>query len=638
MQINIAEEELDQTGEVTKREQVKIHIGAAAEEMEQNRDKEKANDKAESKFDKEKEGSNEQNNNGSTREQLENSKKRKYDNISKEMQEYYVGTPHSWEYVEGSKGWFIIETTKNYKFYFNKKTNEKTWECPEDVEELFVRQKMKKEDINNVDKQYEDAEKNDYNKCVGRDNSFYGNDGSYGYDTKYNDSADPSVNQNRNRKDEDLEFILREYKNLLIEKNINEFCKYENVLAYMLYDRRYLNVPKERRKEFFHILIKEIKEEKKCEIKTLVENFINMLNEMENKFTYPFSEYDAVHILKGKKEYKGNYTKEWANSRNKLLGNFLEKKKKEKQKQMEEEFEQILYDHMQDENPGVWIKIKNNLMKNEKYVILSYDKKNKIFEDVSQTLLAKRKQQNRRSGGDRRSGRADTDDGIHFRKGSQTLEEHKKNTNNEKNIFLSLLHEKLKHPNIDEGLLNDHKINIKKNSNFENDCFIPRELTNDERYKKLKLNASEKYYIYKEFIKNYINLKREMFDKLLGELSINCINNSLEDIIKMTDKNNKSFKSLKRHHLEEVHAKWRNYKIREAKKIFKDFLKKSNFVKHDSDEREKYADLVNELSTDVSYQRLDCVPEEREEIIKERIKELKVEHEQNKNLAERLNF
>ncbi|SBS90535.1 conserved Plasmodium protein, unknown function, partial [Plasmodium ovale curtisi] len=38
------------------------------------------------------------------------------------------------------------------------------------------------------------------------------------------------------------------------------------------------------------------------------------------------------------------------------------------------------------------------------------------------------------------------------------------------------------------------------------------------------------------------------------------------------------------------------------------------------------------------YQRLECVPDAREALIKERIDELKKEHERNKNLAQRLNF
>ncbi|KYN98750.1 hypothetical protein PGSY75_1111200 [Plasmodium gaboni] len=533
----------------------------------------------------------------------------KYNNLSKDIQEYYVGVPYSWEYVEGSKSWFIVETSKNYKFFYNKKTNEKTWICPEEVEELL--DKQNKEEYSDI----KSEEENDYNS---------------------------------DDKKEDMDDILKAYKELLIEKQINEFSKYENVLATILYDSRYLNVPKDMRKEYFNKLIKEINEDKKDELKILIENFQSLLNKKEEYFYYPFNEHDVIKVLKNHKAYDGNKTNNWVQTRNRLLKNFLEKKTKETEKKVEHKFEDALINYLENENPKEWIKIKNYLMKKEKYDILSYKRKNQIFEQVSENMLKEIKKKKKRkytSARDEKDDYAryendkdeyDYDDRRKYSK--KEFEDYQKEKTNEKNLFITILHEKLKCPKIDEELLKIEYNSIDNKNTFEDICLLPRDILNDERYKNITLNDNEKFVLYKEFINNYIDSKKMSFHKLLSELSINCINNTLDEVIHMIDKNNKTFKDIKKYHLEKNFNKWREYKIKEAKNIFKNFLLKFNYIKYNSDEQNNYKQLIDRLSQDVSYQRLNCIPEEREKIILSRIEELKEEHEKNKNVAERLNF
>ncbi|GAW80883.1 hypothetical protein, conserved [Plasmodium gonderi] len=561
----------------------------------------------------------------------------KYDHLSREMQEYYVGVPYSWEYVEDSKGWFVIETSKNYKFYFNKKTNEKTWKCPKEVE-ILMKKKQGKRAINKSGEKNDNCHFSDEQHCNG-----YGTTNDYAIGD--NKSCGITNSKWRNSYGKiDMEKILREYKDLLIEKNMDKFCKYDNVLAHILYDQRYLNVPKELRKEYFHKIIKEIDEDKKRELKMLIENFQNLLSKVGDEIVYPFNESDAISLLKGKEGFEGNHTKNWNFTRNKLLKEFLEKKKKDMEKEMEQNFEIVLNNHLKEASPGGWIKIKNNLGKNKKYEILSYDKKNQIFQSVSQKLLEKRKNKcspndqelyPQRSRGSR-TWEHDEKTSVRHSKDGRVSGKERANMD-ERNLFLSLLHEKLKKPTMDENILKYDTFPMKKYSNFEDAFKIPTDLTKDERYKNIRLSDMEKFDLYKKFINSYINSKRDMFEKLLHEVPINYVNKSIHDIIKLVDKEDRIFTSIKLEHLEMVFSKWKNYKIREAKKMFTDYLKKSNFVKYNSDERDNYERLLGVLSQDLSYELLKCVPMERESIIKERIKELKAEHEKNKNLAEKLN-
>ncbi|SBT76993.1 conserved Plasmodium protein, unknown function [Plasmodium ovale] len=547
--------------------------------------------------------------------------------VSKETQERLVGVPHSWEYVEDSKGWFIIETSKNYIFYFNKKTKEKTWKRPQEVEELRKGKRMKSEKRAGC---YGDDYDNAY-----RDN---------GADLSGNDGTSRTKAEAASRDDEKIEAALKEYKNLLREKKMSVFCKYEKVLGNILYDKRYQNVPKEMRKEYFYKLVKEIDEDKKVELKKLMENFENFLKKEQDKFIYPFKESDAVLILKGKMEYEGNYTQSWEKTRNKVLNNFLLKKKEKIKIKAEEEFEKNLYDCLKDEHPGLWIKIKKKIIKEKKYDILSYEKKNELFDIVSNKLLEKKKKNLIRK---KKEEYLNCDneynkDNFQHVGISQHKIEKREYSFNEKNIFLGILHEKLKYPIIKDDFFVKYNRSSylfdKENRNFEKMCSIPSDILNDDRYKKLHLNDKDKFIIYKEFINSYIKMKQDTFHKLLSPLSINYINKSLGDIIKMVDHNNKIFKVIMQEHLEDVYEKWKNFHIREAKKIFSDFLIKSNFVKHDSDTSANYPELIRALSCDISYQRLDCVPDAREALIKERIDELKKEHARNKNLAQRLNF
>ncbi|CAD2091293.1 conserved Plasmodium protein, unknown function [Plasmodium vinckei lentum] len=515
--------------------------------------------------------------------------------ISKEVQEYFVGVPESWEYVEKSKGWFIIETSKNYKFYFNKRTQEKTWKCPKEVEELLNKQNLN-DDIENGNN-YEQAENSEFQNEISRDK------------------------ENKNKADEEMEKIINGYKSLLIEKEINEFSKYESVLGNILYDNRFMKVPKDLRKDYFYKLIKEIKEDKKNELKMLIENFQSLLKKFENKLEnlYDHKE-DIIKLLKGKTEYEGNHTKQWKNTRSKLLDNYLDKLIKEKETKLEQEFEQDLWDFLQTESAGVWFKIKNTLMKNKKYELISYEKKNKLFDIISKKILENRKHNKSQT---------------NRKYNSNQFERHDKN---QKNLFTVFLHERLKYPDVEKSLEYFLKHKYLEDKKFDEIGLISNDILNSENYKQIFLSDKEKYMIYKDFINNYINLKRERFDKLISQLSINLIDKSLEQIIQIVDENNKIFKAIKPKHLEHIYINWKKKNIHEAKKIFKDFIIKSNYIKHDSDQSDKYTKLLTQLSEDVSYRRLDCVPDEREQIIKDRIKEMKKEHEKNKNIAEKLNF
>ncbi|EUD65570.1 hypothetical protein C922_04076 [Plasmodium inui San Antonio 1] len=534
----------------------------------------------------------------------------RYDHLPREVQEYYVGVPYSWEYVEGSKGWFIIETSKGYKFYFNKKTSEKTWKCPKEVNILL----KKKQSDNPGDESVERS------PTGGRHNGAMEIDSDSGAATS--NGVTNGATRQGSQGERSMEKILKDYKNLLIEKNMDQFCRYENALPHLLYDERYLKVPKEMRKEYFNNLVKEIDQDRRRELKMLVENFQSLLSEVEGEIGYPFEEADAISILRGEKAFQGNGSKNWNVTRSKLLREFLQKRKKNMERETEEKLEQSLLDSFRGESPGAWIKIKNNLLRSTKYDILSFEKKQHIFQSVSQKLLAKRKGESRHA------------DSLSDVKRSN----HRDNAvTDKKNVFLSLLHEKIKHPVVDEAILKDETFTDKMCDSFEEALQIPPDLTTDERYRNIRLTDTEKLDLYREFITSYINMKRDTFKKMLHEVPINHMNDSVEDIIRLVDKRDRIFKSLPAAYLEDVFSKWRSYKIKEAKKVFADFLKKSNWVKHDSDERGNYDALLEVLSQDVSYQRLKCVPMDRDEMVKKRIRELKEEHEKNKNLAERLN-
>lgn len=392
----------------------------------------------------------------------------------------------------------------------------------------------------------------------------------------------PEGNVNKSKEDEKMEKIIKEYKSLLIEKQINEFSKYENVLGNILYDNRFLKVPKDLRKDYFYKLIKEIKEDKNNELKILIESFQKLLKKFENKLESIYNHKDdIINLLKGKKEYEGNHTKKWKNIRSKLLDNYLDKLIKEKEAKLEQELEQDLWDFLKTESTGVWFKIKNTLMKNKKYELISYEKKNKFFDVISKKILESRKHNKSQ---------------INKKHNSSQFERHDKN---EKNLFTVFLHERLKYPDIEKSLEYFSKYKNLENKKFDELGLIPDDILNNKNYKQIFLPDKDKYMIYKDFINNYINLKREHFNKLISELSINLINKSLEQIIQIVDENNKIFKAIKSKHLEQIYVNWKEKNIYEAKKIFKNFIIKSNYIKHDSDQSDKYTKLLINLSEDV---------------------------------------
>ncbi|VWU50461.1 conserved protein, unknown function, partial [Hepatocystis sp. ex Piliocolobus tephrosceles] len=375
-----------------------------------------------------------------------------YDNISKEQQEFLVGVPCSWEYVENSKGWFIIETSKNYKFYFNKKTNEKTWDCPKEIEKHMTpaTTTTTNNNNNNNNTSWDNIRETSSNDVVRNTNG---------------DQCHMKIEENN--KSNDVTTKVEEYKQLLIEKKINKFSIYEKVIDSILYDSRYTNIPKDLRKELFYKIIKEIDNKKDVELKRLIEGFQLLLNKKKEEFKYPYKLSDAIKCLEGKKEYIGTQSKEWIDIRNKLLKKVLDKKFKEKQKEVSEKLEKALFVALQNENnKGIILQIKNSLIKKKKYDILTKDEKNKIYEQVIKNISEKKKKRtfhnNNMSSTIRRSNSNNNklyvykkrdEDYYHYNKGKDTLtqeyvsEINKKKRHNldEENIFLSLLHEKVKH-------------------------------------------------------------------------------------------------------------------------------------------------------------------------------------------------
>lgn len=517
----------------------------------------------------------------------------KYDNITKEIQEYYVGVPYSWEYIENSKSWFIIETSKNYKYYFNKKTNEKTWECPEELEQI----------LKELNKENEESEE------------------------QKGENKENEENFNVEGNNESLDDILEGYKQLIIEKKINEFAKYESVLVHLLYDHRYLKVPKELRKEQFYKLLKEASSGKKAELKILSESLQKFLHEKEYKFVYPYKESEVLKILKKRKEYIGNtymnQSEEWKQAREKIVKNFIEGKKNEKKKKIKYKLEEDLRESLKNEDPKDWPFIKNKIRKKQKYELLSYEEIDILYEKVKDELLKQKK---------RKLEKGPLETYVKRKKELDTSRTNK----NEENMFLQILSEKLKYPVIEKDLLKFHNYGSKES--FEKLVKIPDSIVHYEKYQKLSLSNQEKFDLYKIFIQKYINEKLDVFNKKLHELSINCINNSFEEIVKMIDKDQRLFKSLTSEHLMKNFNQWRDQSINEAKNIFKNYLLRCTFIKHNSDEEGLYAQLINFLSNEVSYNRLACIPEERDQIIRDRIKELKKEHNKNKNLSEKLHF
>lgn len=180
-----------------------------------------------------------------------------------------LGEPESWESI-GKTGWLRVETEKGFTYFYHKKKKKTSWTCPPEiakaVAELDGVLGLAEEPA--AGKDAETPEKKQDGGATVDSGEGREAEADKKKDEEEEEKKKPSKLERVQTREEEQQAAkekdqLRNFKQLLIEKSVKPFDKYEKWLPKLVHDPRFTAVPGKGRKLLFDTLAKRIDSEKK---------------------------------------------------------------------------------------------------------------------------------------------------------------------------------------------------------------------------------------------------------------------------------------------------------------------------------------------------------------------------------------
>lgn len=179
-----------------------------------------------------------------------------------------IGEPESWETI-GKTGWARVETDKGFTYFYHKKQKKTSWTCPPEIEKDVAELDGCLGAVDEGNDAKEDGDKDDETaECPAADAP---KDDALSEEALQAKLSQASTRAERRAQQvEEAQKIakdkekLRNFKQLLLEKGVKAFDKYDKWLPKLVHDPRFtaITVQKER-KLLFEMLAKRIDSEKR---------------------------------------------------------------------------------------------------------------------------------------------------------------------------------------------------------------------------------------------------------------------------------------------------------------------------------------------------------------------------------------
>eukprot|EP00920_Eleutheroschizon_duboscqi_P040838 GHVT01097604.1.p1 GENE.GHVT01097604.1~~GHVT01097604.1.p1 ORF type:complete len:909 (+),score=110.66 GHVT01097604.1:508-3234(+) len=514
-----------------------------------------------------------------------------------------IGSPESWESL-GETPWYRVETSTGLMYFFNKKTKEALWTCPDAVRDIVGQlDGLEPPD----ESQTNDAETKGAEEIAAEvhesDESQEDNSGS----SSESESEDEEVKTLRAQMEN-----MQSFKQLIREKKFGTFSSYEKCLPKLVYESRFTVIPANQRKRLFERFMKEISEEQRRSRTEHVEAFQSLLDEAAKEdHLHATSTVESLSKRYGAdNRWHGSGMEGWEAIRQTLIKDRVRHRRQCKDSERaaaRKAFRDFVRSKLADSIAGEWDAIRRQLREDPLYQALgSATERARIFKEVCMEIV-QRAAANRKRRDDREAG-GELED--------MDVKRKKLHKSDAEAAFRTMLTERVKNP------WSWAANNEKEATQLPLDL-----LQSDPRYSSSNLNDEDKARLYAEFLEELKKLRLDYFEKKLTLLKPDMINIPFKEVLASADTSKKLFEDFPKAHLEAAHQKWRQQVLGDAKEAYIHWLKQVPDITHESEVHgPKFEQLLGKLSKDVRFQRLESIAEERRELVANRIREVTKEH------------
>ncbi|PFH33639.1 hypothetical protein BESB_078550 [Besnoitia besnoiti] len=535
-----------------------------------------------------------------------------------------VGKPECYEAI-GSTLWYRVETTTGLKYFYHKKTKQATWTCPPEIADLVhaIDARMGGGGGAAASSASSSSSTSSFWSCApSTESASAAPESSQKASAETNgkrkreseeeeDSSSESSDSSDEKESEEMKQLKMQmaryeaFKQMLREKNLGQFAHYEKALPKLLFDPRFAAIPAEQRKRLFDKCLKEVIAETRQGQKELIDAFRELMNELyESGHIHASSTVETLEKRCGQDPRwlpAGVSASDWAQIRKRLVEETVEKRRQEKTLQknnIKRDFKRLMREKMAERPSDEWAALRKELRSHPQYLLLgSASERERIFQQVCEELTFLNEEKKRSA--DNAVEDAETKR-VNLMKTEAAA------------AFMNMLVERVKNP-FAQGEFGGKSIPVdlvKADSRFNTDV----------------LSESEKHTLYVSFVEEFTTGRVRLFMTKLNTLPYEKLKASFEEVLEELQTNKRLFEGMPQAELVANFERWKRDKTNELKEAFVLWLRQNPDICRGCDEQgEKFAKLIERLETDIRYNRLDYIPEEREELVRQRIREVNLE-------------
>jgi len=575
----------------------------------------------------------------------------------------------------GNTPWLRITGENGMTYFRNKETNVSRWACPDEIltivreldgeipppteEEMQQQQQQVGEAQQDADKkgdgegegEAKEPEEGGGENDVG-DEKMAGEGGEPPEKEEGEESSDEEESDDEQQLDEEKRRLIEQmkkvedFKDVLREINITGIPPYDKALPKLMYDSRFTAVSTDQRRIMYDKFIKEIAEEKRRQRtkskKEVHDKFVELLDEAERRDDiHPSSTVETVAL-----RYQDDHR--WkamdSKTRRTLVQERINVRKKAREERREaarKAFRDMIYEFLQSYvqretesrekesrretdvsrvEPPRWQRVKQGLRDDPRYSAVTSATREDIFERVCGEFFRahgrkRERERERGEGGKDEAGKEDEGDDVDKKRQKLMKGE-------AESSFRNMLAERVKNP---FG---------KKYAD------VSSQLANDPRDSSDLLSQQDKERLFDMFEKQCLAERRKLLSLVLQQSTqISPSMTFKEAMDALSVMSDKRFQHMPEQVLTDEYEKWRAMQAKEYQDAFRQYLKSCTLITHTSKEDgPEFDKLIQQLSQDIRYQRLEGYADERTELIKQRIREVQISHKRvrEENIAERL--
>jgi len=518
-----------------------------------------------------------------------------------------LGEPESWETI-GKTGWLRVETENGFKYFFHKKTKKTVWTCPPEIKREvdaldgvltaagLVEAPAPEEDTAKPAEEAEAAENAE-------------TEGPATKPTKAERQEQREKQVAEEQKQAKEKDMLRKFKQMLIEKGVKPFDKYEKWLPKLMYDERFTAVPGQKaRKALFEALAKKIDSDKRKQTASVKKSSREVFRELLAKADEAGMLHDrppesAQRALEKRFGEEEAWDAVVGAERDRLIEEAVEESTKRRKLQRDKvcaEFRTLVLTSIRgkEAEPPTWSEFRKNIPKDEKWDIIgSSSERERMYDQVVRAAEAEHRKRLRRKDEDKKE---------------VEMVRKRRRLNEAEEALMQLLTERVKAP-FTVGWV-DVKVMLKDQEPLcRKDFDQEAQMRVWEDYKRSVAEARCEAFI--------LFLTNVPADAIGPEMEFEEVMQSVEDAPAA-----KAFLGTPEDILRVGWQEWRDRASEQAMQACQTWLRSCEHFRGFEDavpDTPPFEALIRELSADIRFRRLRARPAEQRRLVAERLEEMK---------------